>query len=231
MPEKIHHTSFGDIFISYYPMHKGEEIVGILGIEFSAGGQYTTYRKMAIAAPVIIGLFCIMAAVIAVVLFRRILNPAYHDMANTDFLTGLKNRNAFEVDLNNLECTRQKSGICLVSVDLDNLKTVNDTMGDAAGDSYIKACTKILKDNLDSAGTLYRTGGDEFIMILEDTDEEKAAAMMERIYEDCRGCTGLKNVAVSLSAGYAFYEEPDDTLEDTFRRADEKMYECKKKKR
>ncbi len=56
------------------------------------------------------------------ILFKRISNPTYTDFANTDYLTGLKNRNAFEIDMNNLNNSNLKNLISIISIDLDGLK-------------------------------------------------------------------------------------------------------------
>lgn len=231
LPKKIKHTSWGNVFIAYFPMHDEERVVGVLGIEFDASDQYRTFSNMQLAAPVIICIFCIITAVIAVMLFRRISNPAYQDMANTDLLTGLKNRNAFEVDIHNLETVKVKSGFAFVSVDLDGLKRINDTFGHAAGDKYIQAGCKILKSYLPKQATLYRTGGDEFTIILKEVPREHILEMIEK---SCRRrrVDGLSaDTEIQMSAGYAFYdEETDASLEDTYKRADAQMYEQKKEK-
>lgn len=224
LPRKITHTSWGDIFIAYFPMHDRGKVVGVLGIEFEATKQYQTYRNMWIAAPVIICLFCLIAALIAVLMFRRISNPAYKDMANTDMLTGLKNRNAFEVELNNIAGIKEKRHIALVSVDLDKLKQVNDTWGHSAGDDYIKKGSMILEQCLPPNGLLYRVGGDEFAVLFPDIEEEELKCFMDYLKkqkEDFKEYSGK----VSLSAGCAFFDaELDQTLEDTFKRADANMY-------
>lgn len=231
LPEDINHTSWGDIFIAYFPMHDGEQVVGVLGIEFDASSQYHTYSNMIIAAPVIICLFCIIAAVIAVVMFRRISNPTYKDMANTDLLTDLKNRNAFEIDLHNLESMKMKRGLALVSIDLDGLKEVNDTLGHSVGDRYIQKGSNLLKACKPESSTLYRTGGDEFTIILYDASPECIEVMIEKLCRKKKVEGIAPDLEIRMSAGYAFYDEAiDGSLEDTFRRADAAMYEHKKKK-
>ena len=115
------------------------EVIGVVGIEFDAEHQYRTFRWLGMATPAIIAVCCVVAGIIAALLFKRISNPAYRDMANTDLLTGLGNRNAFNVALNNLEALPDKTGIGIVIIDLDDLKQVNDSLGHPAGDEYIRA--------------------------------------------------------------------------------------------
>ena len=125
-PNEINKTTWGPVFISYFPMHDGDKVIGVLGIEFDATSQYNTYRLMKITTPIVLLLSCIAAAVVAVLMFRRISNPLYKDLSNTDMLTGLKNRNAFEVDLHNWDQYEGKKDLAILSFDLDRLKDVND---------------------------------------------------------------------------------------------------------
>ncbi|MCQ7020456.1 GGDEF domain-containing protein, partial [Clostridioides difficile] len=77
---------------------------------------------------------------------KRISNPSYTDFADTDYLTCLKNRNAFEVDMNNLNNSNLKNLISIISIDLDGLKKSNDKFGHQTGDLYIKPACKIIQD-------------------------------------------------------------------------------------
>ena len=74
LPQDIKHTTWGDIFVSYYPIHEGDEVVGVLGIEFSAEHQYEAFRKIRIGTPLIAAGAVILAVIIAVHLFKRISN-------------------------------------------------------------------------------------------------------------------------------------------------------------
>ncbi|MDX5681321.1 diguanylate cyclase, partial [Clostridioides difficile] len=145
LPKKIKSTSWGYIFISYFPIHNDVgKVVGVIGIEFEAKHQYNTFKFISIVTPIIALLTCLISALIAVILFKRISNPTYTDFANTDYLTGLKNRNAFEIDMNNLNNSNLKNLISIISIDLDGLKKINDKFGHQAGDLYIKQASKII---------------------------------------------------------------------------------------
>lgn len=232
MPEKISKTTWGAIFISYFPMHRGDEVVGVLGMEFAADEQAHSFRTMAVATTVVILLSCLIAAAIAVLLFRRISNPSYRDMASTDFLTGLKNRNAFERDLYNLNSAADKSRFAVISADLNGLKSVNDTYGHAEGDRYIRLCADILSACLPEGGRLYRIGGDEFVMLLPQVQEQTVVRTLEQIRREI--CAAGENTAypLGLSLGWARYnEERDGSLVDTLKRSDAEMYACKKRGR
>ena len=228
-PDEINNTTWGPVFISYFPMHRGEEVVGVLGIEFDASDQYNTYLLMRITVLAVLLLAGFASAVISVLVFRRISNPMYKDYANTDMLTGLKNRNAFDVDLHNRNRTADKSPIAIFSFDVDGLKSVNDLLGHEKGDEYLKLCSAILTRAIDVKKILYRIGGDEFAAIVPNAEEIQLSAIKQRIYMLAAEESGRREYNVGISAGYAFYDSNTDaSLSDALKRADDKMYEDKK---
>jgi len=228
-PGQINKTTWGPVFISYFPMHDGEQVIGVLGIEFDAGTEYQAFRFMKIATPVVILMSCIAAAVIAVLLFRRISNPSYRDIFNSDMLTGLKNRNAFEVDLHNREQQGKKEGLAILSFDLDRLKDVNDTFGHGCGDDYLRVSSGIIQDAIYGKCVLYRIGGDEFIAMIQDVTQEEVEDMLREIRVMAEQESQSRRFDISISAGYAFYDAAQDkTLNDTLKRSDACMYRNKK---
>jgi GGDEF domain-containing protein len=103
-------------------------------------------------------------------------------LARTDPLTGCANRLALREDLSYAAGAAARSGLDLsvVALDLDGLKKINDTKGHAAGDAALRALVARLSAELRDADTLYRTGGDEFVVVAPFTDTAGAAAMLER---------------------------------------------------
>ena len=231
MPNEIKNTSWGYIFIAYLPIMSGDEVIGVLGIEFDAGDQYRIYQLLIICMPIMIIVFCAIGYFVAFRLFRRISNPSYQDLANTDMLTGLKNSNAFNMDINNLN-HKNKSTVALLSIDLDNPKTINDNKGHMIGDAYIISCVEILQQVVTPTSVLYRIGGDEFAIImhnLETDTPEKLANLIETILKEKNQ---MLESDISLSVGHAIYEtEKDHDLIDTFQRADSNMYNLKRQKK
>lgn len=150
-------------------------------------------------------------------------------MANTDYLTGLKNRNAFEVDVANWERAEARACGGIVSVDLDGLKDLNDTFGHAAGDEAIKRAAAVVAGACAGEGMVYRVGGDEFVACFFDLDDERAAAFARRVHEAC-AAEQVEGRALSLSVGWAL-RAPGEGMEDLLRRADASMYEEKKRSR
>ena len=228
-PTDIKDTGWGYVFVAYYPIHDDGEVIGVIGIEFDAQRQYEAFETVRIGTPIIAVLFCLLAIVMAFFAFRRVSNPWYRDMANTDYLTGLKNRNAFEVDRGNWERGDARACAAIVSVDLDGLKDMNDTFGHAAGDEVIKRAAAILTGASAGKGMGYRVGGDEVVICFLDLDEARAAAFEARVREACAGEI-VEGRALSLSVGWAL-RAPGESVEDLLRRADASMYDQKKRSR
>lgn len=226
-PSDIKDTGWGYVFVTYYPIHEDGRVIGVVGIEFDAQRQYDAFQTVRIGTPVIAALFCLLATVVAFLAFRRVSNPWYRDMANTDYLTGLKNRNAFEVDAANWARDGARACAGIVSVDLDGLKGLNDDFGHAAGDEAIKRAAAVVAGACGDEGAVYRVGGDEFVACFFELDEARAAAFARRMHEGCSS-EEVEGRALSLSVGWAL-RAPGEGMEDLLRRADACMYEEKKR--
>ncbi len=104
------------------------------------------------------------------------------DAARTDPLTGCANRRALDEDLGRAVSNARHSGLelAVAAIDLDGLKQVNDTHGHAAGDGVLLALVATLRQSLRDSDTLYRTGGDEFVVLAPFTDVAGAGELMQR---------------------------------------------------
>ena len=227
LPDDILVTSWGDVFVSYYPVHAADgRVVGVLGVEIDASHQYNTFHLMRVGSLFIGALLLAASVLVAVLLFRRISNPSYRDLANTDYLTGCKSRNAFEVDLGNLQSARRQGQALLVSIDLNGLKKVNDTAGHAGGDELIRRAADLLRRALLPGMVLYRVGGDEFAILAETPGEDAE----QRLRAGLRTVLDARGSGVSLSMGAARFDPArDKDLLDTYRRADLEMYGQKRR--
>lgn len=224
-PSDIKDTGWGYVFVSYYPIHDGDKVVGAIGIEFSADKQYEAFRTVRIGTPLIGIVFCIGAIAVARILFRRISNPTFKDMANTDYLTSFKNRNAFDIDIANREHDSSVEGV--VVIDLDRLKMVNDRLGHSMGDDYIKAAARVMHQAFGPSDLIYRVGGDEFTVLCSDLDETRAAHIMSTL-EKARQTTVVgHDTHLMFSVSFAT-RRPGEPLEEVLRRADISMYEMKR---
>ncbi len=146
-------------------------------------------------------------------------------VSRTDELTRMYNRRSYEEDAAALRKAGLADDLVLVSADVNGLKTVNDTLGHAAGDELLRGAAFCLFSVLGSFGKVYRTGGDEFMAIVHINDCEALLREVELKASDWRG----KLVdSVSISTGCASRAEfPDADIEALEKLADERMYASK----
>lgn len=146
-----------------------------------------------------------------------------------DELTKCYNRRSYEEDIRELTDLAKEEDLLYVSIDINGLKYVNDTMGHDAGDELITATAKCLKQCLGSYGKIYRTGGDEFIALLyvsEDRTELMKHDLAETVYE----WKGKIVEDLSISCGYArASDNPGLNIKELAKLADTKMYDAKNK--
>lgn len=233
MPTSVMHTEWGDIFMAYMPFHDSDgQVIGVVGIEFDATSNYETYRDLQETSLVLGILIIISAAVISAFLFRRISNPLYLDKNTQDLPTGLKNRNAYEVDLNNLIARGHNEHIGVVVADINGLKEVNDRLGHKAGDSYISLVADAIRETKKDTMVGYRTGGDEFVIFVQDATEESLKKFVQICSSRVRSQKTFSDMRCSLACGYCMFDGTQDkTLEDTFNRADKLMYTEKRRQK
>lgn len=152
----------------------------------------------------------------------------YREMATKDILSGCYNRNAFEEDLRETVLDEKTS---VVMFDLNNLKKCNDNLGHSIGDMYIMDAAKIIHSIFKHYGKLYRIGGDEFCLVSKSLNEKRFEQLREKLqnevdFYDNKG-TGI---IMGIASGYSDYMPGVDYSFDTLLdRADERMYENKKK--
>ena len=147
--------------------------------------------------------------------------------ADRDTLTGLLNRRGF---VSQAETIRQQSlrfdqAFAIVLLDVDNFKQVNDRWGHAAGDLLLQQIAGLLNQCTRGADLLARWGGEEFILLLPQTDLEHACIAAEKMRALVQSRT-FEHDAVTISAGVALHER-SGKLESTINRADAAMYRAK----
>lgn len=159
---------------------------------------------------------------------------ALRSMAFTDDLTALFNRRGFLRAgtrlLKSESCERQ--GATLIYVDVDNLKSVNDSAGHDAGDSLLRRTAQLLRCVLDESSVLGRLGGDEFAALIPSTDPSDRAEIVRRLQQAVAACNSSRPVLpLSLSIGTAQQSpsEPASILA-LLERADRAMYGDKRKR-
>ncbi|HVC49933.1 MAG TPA: bifunctional diguanylate cyclase/phosphodiesterase [Burkholderiales bacterium] len=154
-------------------------------------------------------------------------------LASFDSLTHLLNRTAMQEIL--LEEHNRSSlddvPYCLILMDVDHFKAVNDRLGHDAGDLVLVEIAKMLRHLVRDGDTVCRWGGEEFLILLANTDEHKANQTAQRLIEGINTlCIELNEfkVETTMSAGIATYPEDGKTLEELLKKADAALYEAKK---
>ena len=147
--------------------------------------------------------------------------------ANTDSLTGLGNHRAFHHHLSEAIQQRASTGstFALMAIDLDGLKQINDTHGHQTGDRYIQQVSEILRNTVGREGTVYRTGGDEFMALLPDRRNWHALVIARAIEQQTRATLGRRAVSVGLTESTGM--EARNLL---IHQADVALYEAKRTK-
>lgn len=152
--------------------------------------------------------------------------------AYTDFLTGLYNRMCCERDLARFIDEAKKNGGkgALLYLDLDDFKHINDGLGHQYGDVLLKSISESLSSINGIHNTCYRMGGDEFVIIVPSTEEDK----LEQILNNVQGIFSkpwfLKNTDFycTMSMGVVYFPEYGDDVQEMIKKADIAMYEAKR---
>jgi diguanylate cyclase (GGDEF)-like protein len=150
--------------------------------------------------------------------------------ATTDELTGLVNRREFERLTQEaiLDCDRFNMGLCVMLVDLNGFKQINDTLGHQFGDLVLEECAHRLTGAVRDTDIVGRWGGDEFVILLPGLEDGTAVRRSaERIAGQLSSAPVVGDVSISGAIGAALYPRHGDALDDLVRAADIAMYEAK----
>ena len=158
-------------------------------------------------------------------------NEELERLARLDGLTEVSNRFAFlEVAPREMErAKRYERALSLVMIDLDHFKAVNDQYGHQAGDAVLKHIANIVRTHLRPSDIFARLGGEEFAMLLPETDSQLAAHLVQRILDNVVTTAVVhddKQISVSFSAGVAEYRA-SDTLDTLIANADTTLFKSK----
>jgi diguanylate cyclase (GGDEF)-like protein/PAS domain S-box-containing protein len=164
---------------------------------------------------------------------RREMEKELEAMALSDQLTGLYNRRGFFTlaprELKRAE--RSAKGLLLFFADVDGLKEINDRFGHEEGDRALSAAAKILTQTFRGSDVISRIGGDEFAVLVTDTDETLMEKMLLRLYRLINNFNGRKaaRYKLAISIGHAFCNPRNPaTLDELISQADQRMYRMKK---
>jgi diguanylate cyclase (GGDEF)-like protein len=205
------------------PIIFNERLLGVIGIgkiEQPAGNESDLLRMI--------------ADISGVALVNQILlNEAQHK-ANTDALTGLRNRNYFyQMAQHHIEkAARERKSISIILFDLDNFKHYNDTHGHNKGDDLLVELSRLISETSRKESTIARYGGEEFIIMLPGISRDKAFIYADRLREmiSAHHFPHMETQPlgiISISGGVASFPEDGDTIYEVIQKADKSLYQAK----
>ena len=160
------------------------------------------------------------------------------ELAVTDALTGLYNRRHMDTQVAALVDSAANRGtpLSVLAVDVDHFKSVNDSHGHDAGDRVLQELAARIRKNTRSLDLAFRTGGEEFVIVLPSTDRAVALKVAERLRRSVSAKpfnAGARAgpLPITISVGIASLESPNDTLEELLKRADLALYRAKREGR
>ena len=160
-------------------------------------------------------------------------NAQLQQLSSTDRLTGLYNRGHWEESLKVAYARHQRYGnaTSLVMLDIDHFKRVNDTYGHQAGDKVIEEVSRLIREYVRETDVAGRYGGEEFGVVLSDTDKTGARVFAERLRKAVEGLEVLHNgqsIRFTISLGVADLSQPSINYADLIAWADHALYASKK---
>ncbi|MCF7870953.1 MAG: sensor domain-containing diguanylate cyclase [Candidatus Omnitrophica bacterium] len=207
------------------PLSVGEDFFGIIRIE-SEKANFFSYDDLRSLSNI-----CDLGAV---VFERANLIKRVQELAITDSLTSLPLRNYF-IEKTKAEFNRARDGstsVGLVMFDIDDFKKINDTHGHMVGDLVLKKFAKILKSiEEDPRSAVCRYGGEEFMILVADTNREEVSKIAENIRKKASNSTvsyRRNKVNFTISGGLAIYPDGGKSLDQIFSFVDRMMYQAKK---
>lgn len=166
---------------------------------------------------------------------RKFAHEQIKRLAYSDQLTGLANRVLLRDRFRNALGLARKQGrhLALLNLDLDHFKTINDSLGHSVGDRLLIEVARRLEAQLRPGDTLSRSAGDEFLLLLPDTDAEAALELVRRLIQTVASPYQVSDEPLFLTAsiGIAIYPEDGTTIETLMSNADAAMHQVKQESR
>ncbi|HEX8947956.1 MAG TPA: GGDEF domain-containing protein [Dissulfurispiraceae bacterium] len=205
----------------------GDKIQGKFALKYKSCTECDVYQETVFKDPV----SEIYEHLIALIHSLRSKQEELKTMATKDVLTGLYNRNYFEMVMPlEVEKVKRYGGkMSIAMIDVDKFKQINDTYGHLHGDGVLRECALILGKSIRSSDLLVRFGGDEFLIVMPETDCTEKDALIARINENIAAWNGeyaSSDYRLSLSIGCAVLEG-GKALTEVIEEADGRMYNNK----
>ena len=203
-------------------------------IKYEPKPDYSLLFKVLIAV-LIVGLFVAYHYRKLTLINKKLeqLQKTLRQQANHDHLTGLYNRRYFQSVANNIIsiAKREHQSVSVIMIDIDFFKKVNDTYGHAIGDMVIKRLAQLMRENTRKSDIVARLGGEEFAILLPNTDVEGA----HRIAEKLRGIVEKERItneqgttfSFTISLGISAIFSSDNNIDKALNRADKALYHAK----
>ena len=210
------------------PFIAREEVLGVLALFSRKKGAFSDYEAKIIGA---------LANQASVSILNARMYRQMQEMAVTDGLTGLLNHRAFQEALGEemKRGARHPVSVSLLLTDIDFFKKINDLYGHPVGDQVLKRVAQVLKKSIREIDNVSRYGGEEFAIILKNTDKKGAVKMAERIRkavsEESFQAGNGEDFSITVSIGVASSPEDARGKQDLIDRADAALYLAKRKGR
>lgn len=155
----------------------------------------------------------------------------YHEreLARTDDLTGALNRRSFMeaamLEIN--RARRHRQPLTVAYMDIDDFKEINDRFGHTTGDQLLRTVAETIRTTIREIDTIARLGGDEFVILLPETDQAAAQAVVNRVHQNILAVSRQRRWPVSYSIGVVTWTTPPRTVDYMIKQADNTMYSVK----
>ncbi|MRG87639.1 sensor domain-containing protein [Salinibacillus xinjiangensis] len=153
-----------------------------------------------------------------------------NELAYTDQITGLPNRNWFYTEITNVITNTPKQMLAILTIDVDNFKEINDLFGHQIGDQALSLISSRLKKCVRSKDSISRVGGDEFIVITQNVKEEEITQLAKQFINKMNQPVLLQEheVVVTISIGISLMDTADSSVDDLIRQSNQAMLLAKK---
>ncbi|MBU2869789.1 diguanylate cyclase [Colwellia sp. E2M01] len=176
------------------------------------------------------GLITLLISIIIVLYVRRI-HLKLNSLASNDELTNLPNRRCFHNKLSELLCYKERNNneLSIIFIDIDDFKLINDTQGHDIGDKVLQSLAALLKINIRKNDFVARWGGEEFVILLVDSNLEQAKVIAEKLRLNIANNVNLSQLTnndVTISSGVTSVTTGDD-IDSILKRVDNALYKAK----
>ena len=152
------------------------------------------------------------------------------DMANTDFLTGARNRKSFYKEINSYmeECKSSGEEFAVAMIDIDKFKNVNDTYGHDVGDVAIEELVRLITESIKGSDVVARFGGEEFCVLLKNIDKSSAVEIFVRLrLKIAKNIISINNNEIQYTVSIGITFSCDEGVEEMLNQADMALYNAK----